>query len=498
MNCILCCDLNGGIGFNNSLPWNVKSDMKNFRETTINKTVIMGRKTWDSLKNKPLKDRRNIVVTNSVKPENKEVEFINIEQIKDTIKDTIEEKENTIKDTIEKKEDTIEGKEDTIKDTIEGKEDTIWIIGGITLIDSISENIQRYRLTVLKKTYTCDTFISPSSNLFQILQNIKNTFMKKYNDLKTHTPEKEQQNSYSIKKIFEDEDCCIFDCEDYYKSFATFPKILRCEENILNIIRNIQQNGFSKIDRTNTGRTSIYCQNIEFQISHIENDKIVYYLPLQTVKKVSFPNIFSEIMWMIRGQTNSKILESQGNNIWKVNAKENGDCGPVYGFQWRNWGGDKLVKLINGLKKDPFSTRHILSSWNESDLDKMCLPPCISFIQFYVTEKDEKKYLSLHYFQRSCDVALAMNWNLSSMCLLNILIASVTDLIPLKVNGAITDAHIYNNHIDKLPILLSRLPLKPPTITILNKKQNIEDYELQDILIENYFSYPHINFKLNN
>lgn len=233
--------------------------------------------------------------------------------------------------------------------------------------------------------------------------------------------------------------------------------------------------------------------------------------PLLTTKKMFWKGIVEELIWFIKGNTNSKDLEANGVNIWKANSSrefldenklfnyEEGDCGPIYGFQWRHFGTsykgysynynglgiDQLENCIKLIKQDPTSRRIFMSAWNPIQLDEMCLPPCHVSYQFYVSNE-----LSCIMYQRSGDMFLGIPFNIASVSLLVYIIASITHTKPGKVSIVIGDAHIYENHIDQVKLQLSRTPYDAPKLKIDKKYNNIDDYKYEDFEIEGY-EYHH-------
>jgi thymidylate synthase len=236
--------------------------------------------------------------------------------------------------------------------------------------------------------------------------------------------------------------------------------------------------------------------------------------PLLTTKKMFWKGIVEELIWFIKGNTNSKDLEANGVNIWKANSSrefldenklfnyEEGDCGPIYGFQWRHFGTsykgysynynglgiDQLENCIKLIKQDPTSRRIFMSAWNPSQINDMCLPPCHISYQFYVSNG----HLSAILYQRSGDMFLGIPFNIASVSLLVYIICKITDLTPGKVSIIIGDAHIYLDHVDAITEQLSRKPLNPPKLEIKKKFSNINDYKFNNLNLIEYESHPSI------
>jgi thymidylate synthase len=235
--------------------------------------------------------------------------------------------------------------------------------------------------------------------------------------------------------------------------------------------------------------------------------------PLLTTKKMFWKGICLELLWFIKGSTNSKILEEQGVNIWKKNScreyldsvnledYEEGDCGPIYGYQWRNFGAkykseekgfDQLQECINLIKNDPTSRRIFMSAWNPNQLNEMCLPPCHVSYQFYVDDD----YLSCILYQRSGDMFLGIPFNIASSALLVYIIAKITNKKPKKLSIIIGDAHIYENHITQVVEQLDRKVHNPPKVIIKNSYEKIEDFKFEDFELIDYQFNPSIKAEM--
>lgn len=275
------------------------------------------------------------------------------------------------------------------------------------------------------------------------------------------------------------------------------------ELEYIHLIKNVLHNGIKRPNRTNVATIAIFGTKMVFDLT---NNKF----PLLTTKKMNFNNIVEELLWFISGSTNVKKLSERGVNIWNANASkeylasrnlnyEEGDIGPGYGFQWRHCGEkyvnmntkykgiDQLQNCIDMIKNDPYSRRIILNSWAPQDIDKMALPPCHCFIQFYV----ERGELSGQLYQRSADVGLGLPYNIASYSLLLHLIAKETNLKAKNLIHIIGDTHIYENHVEKLTLQTNRIPYENPTISI-NNYTNIFDVIPSDIILNNYKSHQRI------
>ena len=276
------------------------------------------------------------------------------------------------------------------------------------------------------------------------------------------------------------------------------------------LIKHVLENGVQKGDRTGTGTKSVFGYQMRFDLSEG--------FPMVTTKKLHLKSIIYELLWFLNGDTNIEYLQENGVKIWNSWADEQGDLGPVYGRQWRNWNNeeiDQIRDLIKTLKTNPNSRRMLVSAWNPSVLPdtsksfsenvaegKAALPPCHAFFQFYVSPPAEnaganaKPRLSLQLYQRSADIFLGVPFNIASYALLNMMIAQVCDYEPGDFIHTFGDAHIYNNHIEQVELQLSREPRKLPTIKINPEVKDIFGFKFEDFSLENYDPYPHIKGKV--
>ena len=216
--------------------------------------------------------------------------------------------------------------------------------------------------------------------------------------------------------------------------------------------------------------------------------------PLVTTKKIHFPSVVHELLWFLMGDSNIKYLNENGITIWDEWADENGDLGRIYGAQWRTWRNskgdsiDQISNLMNTLKREPDSRRHIVSSWNVGDLSEMNLPPCHALFQFYVIDNK----LSCQLYQRSADVFLGVPFNIASYALLTLMIAKTLSFDLGDFIHTLGDAHLYTNHIDQAKLQLTREPKRLPGLVILNKRNDIFSYQFNDFELTNYDPYDHI------
>lgn len=251
----------------------------------------------------------------------------------------------------------------------------------------------------------------------------------------------------------------------------------------LDLLNDIMENGVDKMDRTGVGTRSVFGRQMRFDLSQG--------FPLVTTKKVHLKSIIHELLWFIKGDTNIKYLQDNGVRIWNEWADENGDLGPVYGAQWRNWnsdGIDQLQDVINRIKNTPNDRRMIVSAWNPSQIGQMKLPPCHMMFQFYVANGK----LSCMLYQRSCDMFLGVPFNIASYALLTMMIAQVCDLKPGEFIHTLGDTHIYHNHFDQVRLQLSRTPLKLPIMKINPNVKDINDFKFEDFELVGYECYDTI------
>ena len=255
-------------------------------------------------------------------------------------------------------------------------------------------------------------------------------------------------------------------------------------QQYLDLLKKVRTEGSHKGDRTGTGTLSIFGHQMRFNLQES--------FPLITTKKVHFKSVAYELLWFLRGETNIKFLKENSVRIWDEWADDNGDLGPVYGKQWRNWESDgksydQILEVIEQIKSNPDSRRHIVSAWNVGDIPSMALAPCHNMFQFYV--QDNK--LSCQLYQRSADIFLGVPFNIASYALLTHMVAEVCGLEVGDFVHTFGDVHLYVNHLEQADEQLTRHPLSPPQIK-LAKKQNIDEYVYEDFELIGYEHHPHI------
>lgn len=254
-------------------------------------------------------------------------------------------------------------------------------------------------------------------------------------------------------------------------------------QQYLDLMRHVRENGTFKGDRTGTGTYSIFGHQMRFDLNEG--------FPLVTTKKVFMRLIIHELLWFLSGSTNIKYLTENNVHIWDEWADENGELGPVYGSQWRSWPTpdgttiDQIEQVVNSIKENPDSRRHIVSAWNVAEVNNMALPPCHTLFQFYVADNK----LSCQLYQRSADIFLGVPFNIASYALLTMMIAQVTDLELGDFVHTFGDAHLYANHLEQADQQLQRSPMPLPTLMLSPEVKDIFSFQLDDFKLENYQSH---------
>ncbi len=254
----------------------------------------------------------------------------------------------------------------------------------------------------------------------------------------------------------------------------------------LDLVDHILETGSQKSDRTGTGTISVFGYQMRFDLNAG--------FPLLTTKKIHLKSIIYELLWFLKGETNIQYLQDHGVRIWNEWADENGELGPVYGSQWRSWkssdGGsvDQISQIIQSIKQNPHSRRHIVSAWNVGEIDKMALPPCHLLFQFSITDGR----LSCQLYQRSADVFLGVPFNIASYSLLTMMVAQVCDLAPGDFVHTIGDTHLYLNHLEQARLQCTRQPYPLPKMQINPGIKDIFGYRFEDFNLVDYQAHPHI------
>ena len=258
-------------------------------------------------------------------------------------------------------------------------------------------------------------------------------------------------------------------------------------QQYLDLLRDVMENGVDKMDRTGVGTRSVFGRQMRFDLSKG--------FPLMTTKKMHLKSIIYELLWFLKGDTNVKYLQENGVRIWNEWADENGELGPVYGSQWRNWNGegiDQIAQVIETLKTKPNDRRMIVSAWNVGKIPEMHLPPCHMMFQFYGANNK----LSCMLYQRSCAMFLGVPFNIASYALLTMMVAQVCGLEPGEFVHTLGDTHIYHNHFEQVKEQLSHTPYPLPQMKINPNVKDINDFKYEDFELVNYQSYDTIKAKV--
>lgn len=258
----------------------------------------------------------------------------------------------------------------------------------------------------------------------------------------------------------------------------------------LDLMRHVLKHGHTKTDRTGTGTRSVFGWQMRFDLAEG--------FPMLTTKKLHQKSIIHELLWFLQGDTNIRYLKDNGVSIWDEWADANGDLGPVYGKQWRRWEApdgrtiDQITQLVEGLKKNPDSRRHLVCAWNPADVDRMALPPCHALFQFYVADGR----LSCQLYQRSADIFLGVPFNIASYALFTLMVAQVCGYQPGDFVHTLGDAHLYLNHLDQARLQLSREPRPLPRMRLNPEVTDLFAFRFEDFTLEGYDPHPHIPAKV--
>jgi thymidylate synthase len=258
------------------------------------------------------------------------------------------------------------------------------------------------------------------------------------------------------------------------------------ERQYLDLLAEVLESGARKTDRTGTGTLSVFGRQLRFGLADS--------FPLLTTKRLHLKSIVLELLWFLRGDTNVKWLQERGVSIWNEWADENGELGPVYGYQWRHWrtpeGGeiDQIRNLVDAIRKKPDSRRHLVSAWNPADVDRMALPPCHALFQFYVANGR----ISCQMYQRSADLFLGVPFNIASYALLTLMVAQVTGLKPAEFVLTLGDAHLYLNHLEQAREQIGRTPRPFPRMKLNPAVKDLFTFAYEDFTLEGYDAHPAI------
>ncbi|XP_057436757.1 bifunctional dihydrofolate reductase-thymidylate synthase isoform X2 [Lotus japonicus] len=491
-----------GIGKDGKLPWRLFTDLKFFKEITTatsdpgkKNAIVMGRKTWESipLKYRPLPGRLNVVLTRSGSFDIGTAENVVICGSISSALELLAASPYCL--SIEK----------------------VFVIGGGQIFREVlnAPGCEAIHFTEIHASIECDTFMPPvDSTKYQLWYS---SFPKVENDIRYSFATYVRVQSSAAESLSQNTDPLFDNNSDSLKfevqNFDFLPEMIlqRHEEYMyLRLIQEIISEGTTKDDRTGTGTLSKFGCQMRFNLRRS--------FPLLTTKKVFWRGVVEELLWFISGSTNAKVLQEKGIHIWDGNAsreyldsiglteREEGDLGPVYGFQWRHFGArysdmhkdysgqgyDQLLDVINKIKHNPNDRRIILSAWNPVDLKLMALPPCHMFAQFFVANGE----LSCQMYQRSADMGLGVPFNIASYALLTCMIAHVCELVPGDFVHVIGDAHVYHNHVRPLQEQLLNLPKPFPTLKINSEKKDIDSFVAADFKLVGYNPHQKIEMKM--
>ncbi|VFQ82947.1 unnamed protein product [Cuscuta campestris] len=499
---VVAATRNWGIGKDGKLPWKLPSDLKFFKEVTVTtadpskkNAVVMGRKTWESIPvdHRPLRGRLNVVLTRSGSFDIATSENVVICSSLGSALQLLASSPYYL--SIEK----------------------VFVIGGGEIFREAlnADKCEAVHITEVEADIDCDTFMpaidmtafQPWCTSFPLEENKIRFSFTTY--VRVRSPEVDSLTSNNVLNLDNGSDVA----KSEVKAFSFLPKMIfeKHEEYLyLRLVEDIINNGVSKDDRTGTGTLSKFGCQMRFNLRKS--------FPLLTTKKVFWRGVVEELLWFISGSTNAKVLQEKGIHIWDGNAsrdyldsigledREEGDLGPIYGFQWRHFGAtytnmhadytgqgfDQLLDVINKIKYNPNDRHIVLFAWNPSDLKLMALPPCHMFAQFYVANGE----LSCQMYQRSADMGLGVPFNIASYSLLTCMIAHVSGLSPGELVHVIGDAHVYKTHVRPLQDQLQKLPRPFPILKINPEKQDIESFNADDFKLIGYDPHQKIEMKM--
>jgi len=477
---IVASSPNGGIGFDGKLPWQLPGDMAHFKRVTLAgdetntekmNAVIMGRKTWDSIPEKfrPLKGRINVVLTSAAADPASTSCYPEAVLRASSVKDAMEQ--------LNSREDIAE----------------IFVIGGQAAYKEALDmpSCTRIFMTRIAKQFECDAFFPAfDDHLFKV------KFLSA-----THSHGGIPYDFVIYER--ESSDGTVISKEPSLAVAAAAggaPELLHEEYHYLKAIKEIIEKGVSMDDRTGVGTRSIFGTMMRFDLRKS--------FPLLTTKRLFWRGVVEELLWFVKGDTNAKHLTDKGVKIWEANGsrefldkrglshREEGDLGPVYGFQWRHFGAkyvdmhtdytgqgvDQLAECIRKIKEDPTDRRILLSAWNPADLGLMALPPCHMFCQFYVANGE----LSCLMYQRSCDMGLGVPFNIASYSLLTYMVAQVCGLKPGEFVHTMGNTHVYQNHVEPLLTQLERTPRPFPVLRVNSDVKDIDGFQASDFELVGY------------
>lgn len=467
---------NLGIGLKNALPWKkFPNDMNWFKKKTLNQTVIMGRRTWESMSCRPLPKRHNMVISSRALELAKSGEVPNNVSFFSSLDQALQ----------------------------EVKTEQVYVIGGSQLYQEAMKHkdCASILLTHAKVKVPVDTYFPKiKQSEFKL-----NEVLQSGVDKVTIDDDNISEVSYEMLEYIPRDLTLKARRSEMYTRYAG-------EEGYLQALKLIMEEGEVRRDRTGVGTKALFGLNFRY-------DLLNQNYPLLTTKKMFTRGIFEELLWFLRGETDVSILREKKVHIWDGNSTREfldsrgldypeWDIGPAYGAQFRHAGAeyvnattdytgqgvDQLQNVIDILRNDPHSRRAIINLWNVRDLEKMALPPCLFMYQFWVSED---KYLNLSLYQRSGDMGLGVPFNIASASLMMNIVGKLTGLIPKELVHTIGDAHIYMDHIEPLQKQVAREPRPFPKLQVVDRGQTkVEDFDVSDFIVEGYHPYPGIKMKM--
>jgi len=474
----------GGIGKDGAMPWNLPADMAHFKRVTTcacddkRNAVIMGRKTWESIPEKfrPLAGRVNVVLTSKAAEPGYTSTFPEDVLVASSVASAVE--------VLQTRGDVGE----------------MFVIGGHSAYQEALSlpNCDRIFLTRIGKDFECDTFFPTFNEADFHVAHVSATKSQKNVPFDFIVYERDGDRARGAKP-----------CASLAAAGGA-GKLLHEEYQYLDAIRDIIDNGVSMGDRTGTGTISMFGKMMRFDLRQG--------FPLLTTKRVFWRGVAEELLWFVKGDTNGNHLSEKGIKIWDGNGskeflekrglghREQGDLGPVYGFQWRHFGAkyvdmhtdytgqgvDQLAECIRKIKEDPTDRRILLTAWNPADLGEMALPPCHMFCQFYVANGE----LSCLMYQRSCDMGLGVPFNIASYSLLTCMVAQVCGLKPGEFVHTLGNAHVYSNHVEPLKEQLQRTPRPFPVLKINPDVTDIDGFQMSDFELVGYNPHKKIEMEM--
>lgn len=468
---VAACRPNRGIGLNATLPWpRLLHDMKHFRAVTNRAAVLMGSATYESLPDcsRPLPHRLNVVLSSRTRAEIGCPDSVLVAGSFDAAAEMLQRRAVRV----------------------------VFVIGGERVYDEAMERPQwsrRVFYTDVVDEFEADRFfrtdLEAEGSPFELV-----SVSGEYEDNKV---------KYRIKEFVR----C--GCEQGVGSSVKEGALVHEEMQYLHLVRKILTKGVKKSDRTGVGTLSVFGEQMRFSLRES--------FPLLTTKRVFWRGVAEELFWFIRGSTDAKLLSEKGVKIWDGNGsrsfldsrgfteREEGDLGPVYGFQWRHFGAeytdkngdylgkgkDQLMEVIETINQNPNDRRMIISAWNPCATEQMALPPCHLLAQFYVAYGE----LSCQMYQRSCDMGLGVPFNIASYALLTCLVAKVTGLQPGDFVHVLGDAHVYSNHVEALEKQIERTPRPFPRLKI-RRQDNIEQFTFEDLELSGYEPHKAISMQM--